>query len=96
MSIAVPAIRLRSRRAPRGIPFLAGVALLITAAVLLPPVYLVVRALGSREAIPEILTQRTVVDALGRTLLLTITVTAIIMRMNRLQPVRAWQSGSRR
>lgn len=100
MSIVVPAIRLRSRRAARGVPFLAGVALLITAAVLLPPVYLVVRALGSREAIPEILTQRTVVDALARTLLLTVTVTAtciavavplawLVMRTD-LPGARAW------
>lgn len=53
-----------------------GLAALVTAAVLLPPAYLLVRAFSGSTSMVELVTQRSVVLAIGRTLLLTGTVTA--------------------
>jgi iron(III) transport system permease protein len=69
---AVFPVRLRASGAPWT---LVAAAAIVTAAVLLPPVYLVLRAAQS-DAIWEMLSDHSTVRALGRTLLLTTSVTA--------------------
>lgn len=54
----------------------AALATAVTALVLLPPVYLVGRAISAGSGIEEALTDSSAVRALGRTLLLTATVTS--------------------
>lgn len=55
---------------------LIALAAVVTAAVLLPPSYLVLRASSEGSDVWKIVTGRTAVDALLRTVLLTVTVTA--------------------
>jgi len=64
--------RIRLQRAP---VFTLTLAAVVTAAVLLPPLYLVLRAAGEGSEIVSALTATTTVRALGRTVLLTVTVT---------------------
>jgi iron(III) transport system permease protein len=73
MALALPLGGARLRRAP---VVTAGLATLVTAAVLLSPAYLVLRAAGEGSAIWSALTDSTTVDALLRTVLLATTVTA--------------------
>jgi iron(III) transport system permease protein len=72
MAIALTAGRARLSRVPLA---LLLAATLVTAAVLLPPAYLIWRAAGSDD-IWGILTDSSAVRAFGRTVLLTVTVTA--------------------
>ena len=64
----------RMRRAPVTTITLAA---LVTALVLLPPVYLVVRAASEGSEAWSSLTRSSTIDALGRTVLLTATVTSM-------------------
>ncbi|MGH2601798.1 MAG: iron ABC transporter permease, partial [Dehalococcoidia bacterium] len=64
--------RIRLQRAP---VFTLALAAMVTAAVLLPPLYLVLRAAGEGSEIVSALTATTTVRALVRTVLLTVTVT---------------------
>ena len=73
MALALPVGGSRLRRAP---VFTAALAALVTAAVLLSPAYLVLRAASEGSDIWTTLTDSTTVKALLRTLLLTTTVTA--------------------
>lgn len=72
-ALALPFATPRLRRVP---VVTAGLAALVTGAVLLSPAYLVLRAASEGSAIWTALTDSTTVAALLRTLLLTITVTA--------------------
>ncbi len=62
----------RGHRGPTPVVLLAAI---VTAAVLLPPAYLVLRAAGEGSAIVQALSARSTLAALGRTVLLTTTVT---------------------
>jgi iron(III) transport system permease protein len=73
MALALSLGRTRLRRVP---VVTLGLALLVTASVLLAPVYLVLRAAGEGSNVWSALTDATTLKALGRTLLLTSTVTA--------------------
>jgi len=53
-----------------------ALAILVTAVVLLPPGYLMMRAAGERGGISDVLTANSTLDALWRTIFLTATVTA--------------------
>ena len=68
--------RVRGGRLRRAPIVTIGLSLLVTAAVLLPPAYLVLRAASEGSSIWETLTHDSTVMALWRTLLLTSTVTA--------------------
>src|SRR5688500_5573775 len=72
MALTAQRVQARLSRAPW---VAVALALLVTAAVLLPPLYLVARAAAERASIVDALTERSTVQALGRTVLLTITVT---------------------
>ena len=76
--VSAPIHRLRSFAGSRGVPPLVilAPALVVGAALLLPPVYLVVRALGGGGELWELLFRERVAEILGRTLLLVVTVTA--------------------
>lgn len=86
MALALTQARYQISRAPAGILLLAG---LVVAGVLLPPVYLVWRATES-SGIWDALTDGSTVDALLRTLLLTVSVTATCIA---LAVPLAWLSG---
>ena len=74
LALALPGLRRRPRRrVPLG---LVVPALVVTAAVLLSPVYLVLRAAEEGAGIGEILTQESVLRATWRTVILTVSVTA--------------------
>jgi iron(III) transport system permease protein len=73
MALALPLGGARLRRAP---VVTAGLATLVTAAVLLSPAYLVLRAAGEGSAIWSALADSTTVAALLRTILLATTATA--------------------
>jgi iron(III) transport system permease protein len=73
MALALPLSGTRLRRAP---VVTAGLATLVTAAVLLSPAYLVLRAAGEGSDIWGALTSSTTIDALLRTVFLATTVTA--------------------
>ncbi len=70
---AIGRIRPSARSAP---PVILIPALVVGAALLLPPVYLAVRSLGSGNEFWELLFRERVAAILGRTLLLVVTVTA--------------------
>ncbi len=70
---AVGRIRPTARSAP---PVILIPALVVGAALLLPPVYLAVRSLGSGSEFWELLFRERVAAILGRTILLVVTVTA--------------------
>ena len=76
--VSGPVHRLRALAGSRGVPPLVilAPALVVGAALLLPPVYLVVRALGGGGELWELLFRERVAEILGRTLLLVVTVTA--------------------
>ncbi|MGE0134687.1 MAG: ABC transporter permease [Dehalococcoidia bacterium] len=70
------AVMARARGHARRLPWATAVlATAVTALVLLPPVYLVGRAVSAGSGIEEALTDSSAVQALGRTLLLTASVT---------------------
>ncbi len=70
---AIVRIRPAALNAP---PVILVPALIVGAALLLPPVYLAVRSLGSGSELWELLFRERVAGILGRTLLLVVTVTA--------------------
>ena len=72
-AIPVGRIRLASAGAP---PVMVVPALIVGAALLLPPVYLAIRSLGGGSELWDLLFRARVAGILGRTILLVITVTA--------------------
>jgi len=70
------AVMTQARGRARRLPLTtAALATAVTALVLLPPTYLVWRAMSAGSGLEEALTDSSAVQALGRTLLLTVTVT---------------------